>query len=138
MANLFICNKATDKLKAEKLAKSLKDRGHEVWFNDWEIGLGDSIVGKIEEGLAGATFLILCFSANCTDERWFDQKWMSALSRQLDGCQIKLLPVRISIGDPPLILTGRRYADLEGKFIEKVGSTGVGTAYVFKELSNGA
>ncbi len=113
MANLFICNKATDKVKAEKLAKGLKDLGHEVWFNDWEIGLGDSIVEKIEEGLAGAAFLILCFSEKNTDESWFDQKWMSSLSRQLDGCQIKLLPVRISIGDPPLVLAGRKYADFE-------------------------
>jgi hypothetical protein len=40
------------------------------------------------------------------------REWYSALSRQLNGAGVKLLPVKLTDGEPPAILADLRYADL--------------------------
>jgi hypothetical protein len=44
------------------------------------------------------------------------KEWMSALARQLEGYNIKILPVRLSGGRPPAIMAGIKYADLVGNW----------------------
>ena len=40
------------------------------------------------------------------------REWMSALARQIEGAQVRLLPVRLTGGSPPPILADLKYADL--------------------------
>ena len=54
MANVFISHRRVDVEPAEKLAAQVRDAGHRVWFDEWEIGIGDSIVGRMNEGLEGS------------------------------------------------------------------------------------
>ena len=86
---------------------------HQVWFDEWNIGLGDSIVQKMNEGLTGATYVVLCYSGEGVDAPWIGREWMSALARQLEGRGVKILPVLlIGGGEPPAILYDLKYADL--------------------------
>ena len=112
MANLFISHRGADANEAERLAAELRARGHQVWLDRWDIQVGDSIVEKINEGLEGATYLILCYSAQGGLAPWMGREWKSALARQLNGRGIKLLPARLTGGEPPAILEDIRYADL--------------------------
>ena len=112
MANLFISHRGADTDAAERLAIELRTKGHQVWLDRWEIQIGDSIVGKINQGLTGATYLVLCYSDQGVSAPWMGREWMSALARQLNSRGIKLLPVRLTGGDPPAILEDIRYADL--------------------------
>lgn len=112
MANLFISHRGADSARAELLADELRARGHQVWLDAWDIKVGDSIVAKINEGLTGASYLIVCYSGTGVLAPWISREWMSALARQMDGHGIRLLPVRLSGGDPPAILADIRYADL--------------------------
>lgn len=112
MANLFVSHRGTDTVEAERLAKELQAQGHKVWLDVWDIGIGDSIVARIDKGLAEAAYLILCYSGASVLAPWMKREWMSALARQLDGKGVKVLPVRLTGGDPPAILADVRYADL--------------------------
>ncbi|MFD6102522.1 toll/interleukin-1 receptor domain-containing protein [Nocardia salmonicida] len=112
MSNVFVSHRGADAVAAERLANDLRDRGHTVWLDVWMIGVGDSIVAKINEGLAGTTYLVLGYSAAGSVSPWMSREWMSALARQLDGADIKVLPVRLTGGEPPAILAGIKYADL--------------------------
>ncbi|CAK8713725.1 hypothetical protein GMJAKD_02960 [Candidatus Electrothrix aarhusensis] len=51
MANVFISHRKADVALAEQLAQEVKGAGHEVWFDDWKIDIGDSIVERINEGV---------------------------------------------------------------------------------------
>lgn len=51
MPSLFLSHSSADKTFVEKLAKDLEGVGVNVWFDKWEIKVGDSLTGKIEEGL---------------------------------------------------------------------------------------
>jgi len=56
MANVFVSHRRTDAKEAKELATEIRARGHQVWLDDWEIGIGDSIVERIQDGLEGAHF----------------------------------------------------------------------------------
>lgn len=112
MAKVFVSHRGADTAEAERLATEIRAAGHDVWLDAWAIGLGDSIVGRIDEGLAGAAYVVLCLSAQGVSTPWMGREWMSTLARQLDGRGVKLLPVRLTGGDPPAILADIKYADL--------------------------
>jgi hypothetical protein len=111
MANVFISHRKADAVLAEQLAKEVEAAGHQVWFDEWKIDLGDSIVERINEGLQGASYLVLCYSKSGMSD-WVNREWMSALARQLNGKPVKLLPLLLSGGEPPAILADIKYADL--------------------------
>lgn len=112
MANVFISHRGSDSKQAEQIADEIKNAGHNVWFDSWEINLGDSIIGKMSEGLSTCTYLILCYSKVGIDCPWMSREWMSVLARQLNGINIKIIPVVLSGGIPPTILQDLKYADL--------------------------
>jgi hypothetical protein len=111
MANVFISHRKADVTLAERLAQEIKAAGHEVWFDDWKIDIGDSIVEKINQGLEGTAYLVLCYSSSGMSD-WVNREWMSALARQLSGQSVKILPVLLSGGERPAILADIKYADL--------------------------
>jgi hypothetical protein len=114
MANVFISHRRSDSAAAEKLAERIKSSGHQVWFDEWEINIGDSIVGRMNEGLEGAAYLVLGYSSDGVMAPWISREWLSALARQLDGHHVKILPVLLTGGLPPAILADIKYADLVG------------------------
>lgn len=112
MANVFVSHRGADLDLAERLGTELRDRGHTVWFDDWELDIGDSIVEKMNDGLTGSAYLVLCYSDSGSLSPWMGREWMSALARQLNGAGARLLPVRLTGGEPPAILADVKYADL--------------------------
>jgi hypothetical protein len=120
MANVFISHRKTDDLKAEELAKEISLAGHEVWLDVWDIDLGDSIVGKMNEGLGKADYVVVCYSESGVESTWMSREWMSALARQLEGLSVKLLPVILTGGTPPALLADVVYVDLSTDWFDGI------------------
>src|ERR1700730_18279884 len=112
MANIFISHRGADVAVAERLAEALRSSGHDVWLDIWKIKVGDSIISRINDGLSGASFLVLCCSDDTSTSSWMDVEWMSTLERQLEGEKIRILPVLLTGGAPPTIIRHIKYADL--------------------------
>lgn len=112
MANVFISHRKVDVSDAKRLAEAVSAAGHVVWFDEWEIGIGDSVVERIDSGLDGTSYLVLCYSTAGVMSPWVTREWMSSLHRQLEGCDVRILPVKFSGGSAPAILADIRYADL--------------------------
>ncbi len=74
----FSATASTTLPPAERLALELEASGHAVWFGEWEINMGDSIAGRIDQGLQGATSLVLCYSSSGMSA-WVNREWMSAV-----------------------------------------------------------
>ncbi|MFE2064068.1 toll/interleukin-1 receptor domain-containing protein [Streptomyces sp. NPDC059467] len=111
MANVFISHRKVDVSDAERLAHDVSAAGHAVWFDEWNIAIGDSVVERIDSGLDGTSYLVLCYSSAGIAGPWISREWMSTLHRQLEGCGVRILPVRFG-GAAPAILADLRYADL--------------------------
>jgi molybdopterin-guanine dinucleotide biosynthesis protein A len=112
MSNVFISYRRIDQTVAERLAREIQGAGHNVWLDIWEIDLGDSIIAKIDTGLQGSSYLLLCFSRVGVDSPWISREWMSTLARQLEGYPIKIIPVRLTGVAPPAIIADLKAADL--------------------------
>jgi hypothetical protein len=112
MANVFVSHRGTDAKEAERLSNELVKAGHKVWLDSWKIDVGDSIVQRINEGLEGSTYLVLCYSSSGVLSPWMGREWMSFLAGQLNGKDVKLLPAMLTSGEPPAILDDIKYADL--------------------------
>jgi hypothetical protein len=120
MANVFISHRRSDTKEAERLANEVRRAGHQVWFDEWEINIGDSIIERMNKGLSGTTYFVVCYSSAGIEVPWMGREWLSALARQLDGHSVKILPVLLTRGAPPAILADIKYADLT-----KEWSTGI-------------
>lgn len=112
MANVFISHRGSDTVQAERLAIEIRAAGHVVRLDEWELAIGDSVVEWMERGLADATYVVVCYSDQGVLVPWMGREWMSALARQLNGHGIRLLPVRLTGGEPPALLADIKYADL--------------------------
>lgn len=112
MAGVFLSYRSADAPQARVLAGTLRDAGHEVWFDEWRVDLGDSIVERMSAGLADTAYLVLCYSGSGVESPWMSREWMSTLARQLDGRPVRILPVRLTGGAIPAILADLKYADL--------------------------
>jgi len=109
---VFISHRGEDIDTVERLAAQLRQAGFEVWLDKWNISVGDSIIERINAGLENARYLILCYSEAEVLSPWMSREWMAALAQQLNGYEVKVLPVRLSGGKPPAIMADIKYADL--------------------------
>jgi hypothetical protein len=83
-----------------------------VWLDNWSINPGDSIVKRINEGLEEADYVLICYSSEDTTSPWMSREWMSTLARQLEGREVKLIPVVLTGKRIPGILYDVKHADL--------------------------
>lgn len=108
---MFISYRKNDLAQAERLANEVRNLGHRVWLDEWKIDLGDSIIERMNEGLEEATYVIVCYSSSGITSAWMGREWMSTLARQLNGHDVKLLPVQLTGNEPPAILADLKYAN---------------------------
>ena len=112
MYSVFISHRGCEIDLAERLALDLKRKGgHQVWFDAWNIKVGETIVGRINEGLSGEVALVLCLSKLGLSD-WMNTEWMSTLARQLNGENVRLLPAKLTGGSLPAVLADRKCTDL--------------------------
>lgn len=109
--HLFICHASEDKPVAHSLAQFLHRRGAQVWFDQWEIRVGDSIVQKINDALSSISHLAVLLSRNSINKPWVTKEFSSTLMRQLADNSVTILPVRLDDSPVPAILADVRYAD---------------------------
>jgi hypothetical protein len=112
MARVFISHRSSDTREAERLSTELKGAGHDVRLDEWELNIGDSIVAWMNERISDANYVVLCYSSHGVMAPWIGREWMSTLARQLNGLPVKILPVRLTGGDPPSLLADVKYADM--------------------------
>jgi hypothetical protein len=110
-AHVFICHASEDKSIARDLAHALAKMGADVWFDEWEIRVGESIVAKIDAALGQVSHLVLLLSRVSVAKPWVQKEFSAALMRQLSANGMTVLPVRLDDCLVPAILADIRYAD---------------------------
>jgi hypothetical protein len=109
---IFISYASADKSIARWIADSLQNAGLKVWFYEWELGAGDSITSRIEEGLQSSDLLLVLLSQHSVSSKWVRQEWTAALSGELKARAVTVIPALIENCRIPLLLADRKYLDL--------------------------
>jgi TIR domain len=96
--------------------RELDRRALHAWYDKREILVGDSIVGRINEALAQARFLVVVLSPRSVIKPWVTRELNSTLMRQLDQQHIAILPVLVEDCSVPPLLADFNYADFRHSF----------------------
>jgi hypothetical protein len=64
LKKVFLCHSSSDKLFVDRLASDLEKVNIGVWYDKWEIKVGDSLIEKIQEGLENNDYLAIILSPN--------------------------------------------------------------------------
>lgn len=115
---VFISYSHKDKLVAKYLAAHLQERGAEVWVDEGEILVGDSLLAKIAQGVQRASFVIAIISRNSIGSRWVRKELAIAMHKEVSGRRVVVLPVRVDDSGPPNFLKDKLYCDLSADAID--------------------
>lgn len=117
---LFLSYAHADREFAKRLALALNEAGEDVWWDEWEIQAGDSLVQKIfYEGLSNAGAFIIVLSPESTESRWVKDELDAATVRRIDGVT-RVIPVIAADTPIPAALRTLLWVDMRTNFDDGV------------------
>jgi hypothetical protein len=105
-----------DKAFVRKLAERLDSHGIRTWVDEAEIRVGDSLITKIESAIKDFTYLGVILSPNSVKSQWVRKEVNIALTQEIVGTQVKVLPLLIESCEIPGFLSDKLYADFTKDF----------------------
>lgn len=114
LKRLFISHSSADHAFAETLARNLLGAGFDVWYDEWEIKVGDSIIKRIETGIDTSDHLVVILSPDSVKSNWVAKELRSVLTEQIPTQTLTVLPVVYKECDIPRFLKDRRHVRFQG------------------------
>lgn len=109
--SIFISHTHSDKLFAERIALDISDYDINVWIDEAEIKLGDSLIQKIREGIDNVDYLAVILSPESIKSEWVKKEVDIAMNQEIKGKRVKVLPLMFKKCNLPWFLEGKFYAD---------------------------
>lgn len=111
MSSIFLSHSSIDKPFVRKLAADLRRNGFFVWVDEAEIKIGDSLIEKIESGIDNTDFLGVVISGASIKSEWVNREVRIALTQEISGKRVKVLPILLENVTIPSFLLDKKYAD---------------------------
>src|SRR4051794_2220000 len=93
MSKVFLSHASEDKASvAMPLAECLRHRGIDTWLDEWELTIGDSLRGTIEQAISKASFGIVIVSPTYMRKTWSVRELDGLFARETAGRKL-ILPV---------------------------------------------
>lgn len=117
---------------AQPLALALQARGFSVWFDEFELAVGDSLSAKIDEGLAKSRFGVVILSKSFFRKNWPRRELAGLTARQTSTGTKVTLPVWHGVEHSDVVRFSPPLADL------KATSTAKGIDQVADDVLSGS
>jgi hypothetical protein len=92
--DVFICHSSEDKDEfVRPLAEALRRRNVAVWFDEFELNLGDSLRRKIDSGLVRSRFGVVVLSKSFFAKNWPQYELDGLVTREMAAGKQIILPV---------------------------------------------
>lgn len=112
----FISYSSQDRDFSTRLATDLKSKSLGVWFDQWEIRVGDSLLGRIGSGIRSNDFLIVLLSPDSVKSEWVKKELAEAMSREIAEKRVVVLPALVKDCTVPPFLTDKKYANFRADY----------------------
>jgi hypothetical protein len=110
--NAFISYSHEDKDFVRELALHLSEQGVPLFFDEWDIKPGDSLVRRIfEEGLAKADLFLIVLSKASVKSKWVREELDAATIRRIEGVT-RVVPILKEDCEVPVSLRSLMWVDL--------------------------
>ncbi len=124
--DVFVSHASEDKDEVVRpLAEALKASGLKVWYDEFELKIGDSLRKKIDKGLANSKFGIVVLSKDFFRKGWTNYELDGIVSKSVSGEQI-ILPIWHNI-------TKKELLDFSPSLADKVARST--TTHTIEEIS---
>lgn len=91
--DVFISHASEDKdAVARPLAEALRKNGLTVWYDEFELKIGDSLRRKIDKGIANSNFGIIVISRDFISKGWTNYELDGLITKAVNGEQV-MLPI---------------------------------------------
>ena len=109
--DVFICHATEDKDDvARPLADALVSEGFRVWYDEFELRIGDSLRRKIDQGIARSRFGVVVISSNFFAKDWPQYELDGLVTREMTGEQ-EILPLWHGVSKDEVIRYSPSLAD---------------------------
>ena len=109
--DVFISHASEDKdAVVRPLANALAQHGLRVWYDEFELKIGDSLRRKIDKGLANSRFGIVVLSRDFIKKGWTNYELDGIISKAVSGEQV-MLPIWHEITKQEIIAYSPSLAD---------------------------
>jgi len=96
--DFFISHASEDKQEiARPLADALREKGQTVWYDEFSLNVGDTLIESIDLGLASSRFGVVILSPHFFEKHWPKQELSGLATREVNGSKV-ILPVWHRIG----------------------------------------
>jgi tetratricopeptide (TPR) repeat protein len=92
------------------LAENLYQSGLELFFDEWDIGPGDVLVHKLDQGILTSRNGVLVVSPESLSRPWVQNEYAAMMTRVVAGKQT-LIPVLLKDAEMPPLLAARLWVD---------------------------
>ncbi len=121
MTMLFLSHSSADKPMVRKLARDVESLGVDVWLDEREIRVGDSIPQAIQEGIEKSDLLALWVTPASLASRWVMEEWQTKFFQQTNERKALVYPLLAGPVVLPPFLKQRRYADFRRSYMFGLG-----------------
>lgn len=111
MTRIFLSHSSKDKFFARELADRLNKVGVRVWIDEAELKVGDSLIQKISYAIDRTDYLAAILSKNSVSSNWVKKELDLAMTKEINGKKVIVLPILIDDCDMPPYLKDKLYAD---------------------------
>lgn len=109
---IFLSHTSADKPFVRDLKLRLEAHGvKNVWLDEAEIQIGDSLTKKIDEGLRKTKYIGIVLSPRSIKSPWVERELEVAVNREISSGEVVVLPLLYEKCELPAFLTGKMYAD---------------------------
>ena len=112
--DVFLSHARADATFVHQLATDLEALGLRVFLDVWEIGPGDVVSQRLDQGLRGSKTGVLVVSSASVQRAWVMEEYAVLLGKAVERGQ-RLIPVILELAELPPMLGTRLWVDFRGK-----------------------
>lgn len=114
--DIFISHSSKDKIVVAQLATDLNFCGIDVWFDQWELQIGQSLTDELAKAMDDSRYIAILITENYNKSAWTKTEYKKALSREQREERTVMLPILVGQAEIPDFLEEKIYVDLRNDY----------------------
>lgn len=109
--SIFLAHSSQDKFFVRRLAEELRQNGANVWIDEAEIKVGDSLSEIIGKAIKETDYFGVVLSHNSVNSEWVQKELQIAIQKEIREGKVVVLPILMESVEIPPFLIDKLYAD---------------------------
>ena len=118
--DIFISHSSRDKAAALRLATTLNFCTLDVWLDDWELEVGQSLTDEIAKAMEDSRFIAILITENYNTTVWTKTEYKKALAREQKEGRNVMLPLIVGEAQIPDFIEDKIYIDLRTDYFSGI------------------